>query len=317
MINCFYRAEQKTKKSLNVFYFCRMQLLEGKVASAAIKDDLKNKISVLKSENKKVPHLAAILVGNDPASETYVASKVKNCKEIGIESSLFRYNTSISEKELLQKIEELNNDANIDGILVQVPLPKHISEKKVILTISPDKDVDGFHPLNVGNMVLGFPAFISATPYGILLLLQHYKIETAGKNVVVIGRSNNVGTPLSILLSRNNNEYGNATVTLCHSRTKDLRAVCLQADIIIAAIGKPKFVTENMVKENAVIIDVGINRVKDESKKSGFALKGDVDFENVAPKCSYISPVPGGVGLMTIAALLMNTFNAGMLRVEG
>jgi methylenetetrahydrofolate dehydrogenase (NADP+)/methenyltetrahydrofolate cyclohydrolase len=217
----------------------------------------------------------------------------------------------------LQKIEELNNDANIDGILVQVPLPKHISEKKVILTISPDKDVDGFHPLNVGNMVLGFPAFISATPYGILLLLQHYKIETAGKNVVVIGRSNNVGTPLSILLSRNNNEYGNATVTLCHSRTKDLRAVCLQADIIIAAIGKPKFVTENMVKENAVIIDVGINRVKDESKKSGFALKGDVDFENVAPKCSYISPVPGGVGLMTIAALLMNTFNAGMLRVEG
>lgn len=307
-----FEIEQKSKKSLNVFYFCRMQLLEGKVASAAIKEDLKNKIFVLKSGNKKVPHLAAILVGNDPASETYVASKVKNCKEIGIESSLFRYDSSISEKELLQKIEELNNDANIDGILVQVPLPKHISEKKVILTISPNKDVDGFHPLNVGNMVLGFPAFISATPYGILLLLQHYKIETAGKNVVVIGRSNNVGTPLSILLSRNNNEYGNATVTLCHSRTKDLRAVCLQADIIIAAIGKPKFVTADMVKENAVIIDVGINRVKDESKKSGFALKGDVDFENVAPKCSYISPVPGGVGLMTIAALLMNTFKAAL-----
>jgi methylenetetrahydrofolate dehydrogenase (NADP+)/methenyltetrahydrofolate cyclohydrolase len=239
-----------------------------------------------------------------------VASKVKNCNEIGIESSLYRFESSISEEELLKKIDELNNDAGVDGILVQVPLPKHISEKKVTLAISPKKDVDGFHPLNVGNMVLGFPAFISATPFGILLLLQHYKIETAGKNVVVIGRSNNVGTPVSILLSRNNNEYGNATVTLCHSRTKDLKAVCLQADIIVAAIGRPKFVTADMVKENAVVVDVGINRVKDETKKSGFALKGDVDFENVAPKCSYITPVPGGVGLMTIAALLMNTFKA-------
>jgi methylenetetrahydrofolate dehydrogenase (NADP+)/methenyltetrahydrofolate cyclohydrolase len=287
-----------------------MQLLDGKVASAAIKNDLKDKISALQSEGKKVPHLAAILVGNDPASETYVASKVKNCKAIGIESSLFRYESSISEEMLLQKIEELNSDNNIDGILVQVPLPKHISEKKVILSISPNKDVDGFHPLNVGNMVLGFPTFISATPYGILLLLQHYKIETAGKNVVVIGRSNNVGTPLSILLSRNNNDYGNATVTLCHSRTKDLKSICLQADIVIAAIGRANFVTADMVKENAVVVDVGINRVKDETKKSGYALKGDVDFENVAPKCSYISPVPGGVGLMTIAALLMNTFQA-------
>jgi methylenetetrahydrofolate dehydrogenase (NADP+)/methenyltetrahydrofolate cyclohydrolase len=189
-------------------------------------------------------------------------------------------------------------------------LPKHISEKKVINTISSKKDVDGFHPLNIGNMVLGFPTFISATPYGILLLLKHYKIETPGKNVVIIGRSNNVGTPLSILLSRNNNEYGNATVTLCHSRTKDLASVCQKADILIAAIGKPKFVTADMVKENAVVIDVGINRIKDETKKSGFALKGDVDFENVAPKCSYITPVPGGVGLMTIAALLMNTYKA-------
>ena len=293
-----------------------MQLLDGKVASAAIKQDLKNKISALQSEGKKVPHLAAILVGNDPASETYVASKVKNCKEIGIESSLFRYESSISEEMLLQKIEELNNDGNIDGILVQVPLPKHISEKKVILGISPTKDVDGFHPLNVGNMVLGFPTFISATPFGILLLLQHYKIETSGKNVVVIGRSNNVGTPLSILLSRNNNDYGNATVTLCHSRTKDLQSICLEADIIIAAIGRPKFVTADMVKENAVVVDVGINRVKDETKKSGFALKGDVDFENVAPKCSYITPVPGGVGLMTIAALLMNTYNATSLNID-
>lgn len=290
-----------------------MQLLEGKVASAAIKEDLKNKISTLASKGKKIPHLAAILVGNDPASETYVASKVKNCKEVGINSSLFTYESSISEEILLEKIKELNTDDEIDGILVQVPLPKHISEKKVINTISPDKDVDGFHPLNIGNMVLGFPTFISATPYGIILLLQHYKIETAGKRVVIIGRSNNVGTPLSILFSRNNNDYGNATVTLCHSRTKDLAFISKQADILIAAIGKPKFVTADMVKENAVVIDVGINRIKDDTKKSGFALKGDVDFENVAPKCSYITPVPGGVGLMTIAALLRNTFNAASL----
>lgn len=290
-----------------------MQILEGKVASAAIKEDLKNKISSLISEGKKIPHLAAVLVGNDPASETYVASKVKNCKEVGIDSSLFKYDSSISEEALLEKINELNNDPAIDGILVQVPLPKHISEKKVINTISSNKDVDGFHPLNIGNMVLGFPTFISATPYGILLMLQHYKIETPGKNVVVIGRSNNVGTPLSILFSRNNNEYGNATVTLCHSRTNNLADICHQADILIAAIGKPKFVTADMVKENAVVIDVGINRVKDDSKKSGFALKGDVDFENVAPKCSYITPVPGGVGLMTIAALLKNTYHAAVL----
>ena len=291
-----------------------MKLLEGKVASAAIKEDLKNKIAALKSENKKVPHLAAILVGNDPASETYVNSKVKNCHEIGMLSTLVRYESSITETELLHKIDELNEDENIDGILVQVPLPAHISEKKVTLRIRPEKDVDGFHPINVGNMVLDYPSFISATPYGILLMLQHYGIETSGKNVAVIGRSHTVGTPISILLSRNN-ATGNATVTLCHSRTKDLPSVCRQADIIIAAIGKPKFVTADMVKENAVVIDVGINRVKDESKKSGFALKGDVDFENVAPKCGYISPVPGGVGLMTIAALLMNTFKAATLKI--
>lgn len=303
----------KTKNKINRCWwvnFAIMQLLEGKVASAAIKEDLKNKVSALTSKGKKVPHLAAILVGNDPASETYVASKVKNCKEVGINSSLFKYESDITEEMLLEKINELNNDKEIDGILVQVPLPKHISEKKVILQIAPKKDVDGFHPLNIGNMVLGFPTFISATPFGILLLLRHYKIETCGKNVVIIGRSNNVGTPLSILLSRNNNEYGNATVTLCHSRTKDIQSIAQKADILIAAIGKPKFVTADMVKENAVVIDVGINRVKDETKKSGFALKGDVDFENVAPKCSYITPVPGGVGLMTIAALLMNTYKA-------
>lgn len=286
-----------------------MQLLEGKVASSAIKEDLKNKISILAAQGKKLPHLAAILVGTNIASETYVASKVKNCKEIGITSSLFRFENSITESQLLEKIEELNNEKDIDGILVQLPLPKHISEEKVINAINPKKDVDGFHPVNVGNMVLGFPTFISATPYGIILMLKHYKIETAGKHVVVIGRSNIVGTPISILLSRNN-EFGNATVTLCHSRTKDLASICRQADIVIAAIGKSKFVTADMVKENAVVIDVGINRVNDETKKSGFSLKGDVDFDNVAPKSSYITPVPGGVGLMTIAALLMNTYKA-------
>ncbi len=286
-----------------------MQLLDGNLASKAIKEDLKNKISVLKSRGGKIPHLAAMLIGNNAASETYVASKVKSCNEVGINSSLVRFEDSISEEEVLKNIQALNDDDSVDGILVQLPLPKHISEKKVINAISPRKDVDGFHPINVGNMVLGFPSFISATPYGIILLLQYYKIETTGKNVVVIGRSNIVGTPISILLSRNA-DNGNATVTLCHSKTKNITELCLQADIIIAAIGKPKFVTAEMVKLNAVVIDVGINRVEDKTKKSGYALTGDVDFENVAPKSSYISPVPGGVGLMTIAALLSNTYKA-------
>jgi methylenetetrahydrofolate dehydrogenase (NADP+)/methenyltetrahydrofolate cyclohydrolase len=290
-----------------------MQILDGKLASKAIKEDLKNKISVLKSLNKRIPHLAALLVGSNPASETYVASKVKSCNEIDITSSLFRFEDTISEQELLESIKKLNERTDIDGILVQLPLPKHISEEKVINTILPGKDVDGFHPVNVGNMVLGFSTFISATPLGILLLLQHYKIEINGKRVVVIGRSNIVGTPISILLSRNA-DYGNATVTLCHSRTKDLRDISREADIIIAAIGKPKFITEEMVKENAVVIDVGINRIKDETKKSGYALTGDVDFEKVAPKSGYITPVPGGVGLMTIAALLTNTYDACVKR---
>ena len=286
-----------------------MKLLDGKIASQAIKDDLKEKVIALKAANKKLPHLAALLIGNNPASETYVASKVKNCEAVGITSTLIRFEDSISEAELLDKIKELNENDDVDGILVQLPLPKHISEEKVINTIIPSKDVDGFHPVNVGKMVLGFPSFISATPYGILLLLKHYKIETNGKSVVVIGRSNIVGTPISILLSRNA-DYGNATVTLCHSRTKNINELCRHADIIIAAIGKPNFVTADMVKENAVIIDVGINRVKDETKKSGYALTGDVDFENVSSKAGYITPVPGGVGLMTIAALLMNTYTA-------
>ena len=286
-----------------------MKILDGKVAAAAIKENLKNKISALQARKKKLPHLAAVLIGSNPASETYVASKVKNCREVGITSTLIRLEESISEDELLGRIKELNDDADIDGILVQLPLPRHISEEKVIYAISPEKDVDGFHPVNVGKMVLGFPSFISATPYGILLLLRHYEIETTGKNVVVIGRSNIVGTPISILLSRNN-DAGNATVILCHSRTKNIKDLCKEADIIIAAIGKPGFVTADMVKEGAVVIDVGINRIKDDTKKSGYALTGDVDFENVSEKAGYISPVPGGVGLMTIAALLMNTFKA-------
>ncbi len=286
-----------------------MEILDGKLASAAIKEDLKLRIEALKTAGKKLPHLAAVLMGNNSASETYVASKVKNCNEVGIKSTLLRLETSVTEDELLQKINELNNDKDIDGILVQLPLPAHVSEDKVINTISPEKDVDGFHPVNVGKMVLGLPSFISATPYGILLLLQHYKIATEGKHVVVIGRSNIVGTPISILLSRNTS-YGNATVTLCHSRTQNLEGICRQADILIAAIGKPLFVKKNMVKKGAVVIDVGINRIGDNTKKSGFALVGDVDFNEVAPFTSYISPVPGGVGLMTIAALLTNTFNA-------
>ena len=283
-----------------------MQLLDGKVASRAIKDDVKNKILALQALGKKMPHLAAVLVGNNAASETYVASKVKNCHETGIKSTLVRLEESISEAELLMQIKKLNDDEDVDGILVQLPLPKHISEEKVIYAISQEKDVDGFHPVNVGKMVL---TFLSATPYGIMLLLQHYHIETTGKNVAVIGRSNIVGTPISILLSRNS-PSGNATVTLCHSKTKNLEQICLGADIIIAAIGKAEFLKSEMVKENAVVIDVGINRVEDKTKKSGYALKGDVDFEKVAPRCSYISPVPGGVGLMTIAALLLNTYHA-------
>ena len=289
-----------------------MELLDGKIVSQAVKDGLKYKVSQLKDAGRKVPHLAAILVGNNGASETYVASKVKSCEEIGFTSSLTRLSDSIPENELLVQIKKLNSEDDVDGILVQLPLPKHISEQKVINVIDPLKDVDGFSSVNVGKMVQGLKTFIPATPYGILLLLEYYKVQTSGLNAVVIGRSNIVGRPMSILLSRNNNDYGNATVTLCHSRTKDLKSICLQADIIIAAIGRPKFVTADMVKENAVVIDVGINRVKDESKKSGSSLTGDVDFENVAPKCSYISPVPGGVGLMTIAALLMNTFKAAL-----
>jgi len=288
-----------------------MQILDGKLVSAAIKAQLAEKVTELKALGQKVPHLAAILVGNNPASETYVASKVKSCAEIGYHSTLLRFDEKISEKHLLDNITLLNENADIDGILVQLPLPKHINEEVVINTIDPSKDVDGFHPVNVGKMVSGLPTFIPATPYGIMLMLEHYNVPTKGKHAVVIGRSHIVGTPVSILLSRNSNP-GNCTVTLTHSHTPNLKELCLQADIIVAAIGRPNFVTADMVKEGAVIVDVGINRIEDASKKSGFRLVGDVDFEAVADKCSFITPVPGGVGPMTIAALLKNTYHAAV-----
>jgi methylenetetrahydrofolate dehydrogenase (NADP+)/methenyltetrahydrofolate cyclohydrolase len=290
-----------------------MQILDGKIVSQAVKDDLIKKLALHYAEGKKTPHLAAVLVGTNGASETYVASKVKNCAETGFKSTLIRLDENVTEEVLLENIERLNADADIDGILVQLPLPKHFNEEKIINSIHPDKDVDGFHPMNIGKMVQGLPTYSPATPYGILLMLEHYKIETSGKHAVVIGRSNIVGRPMSILLSRN--AYpGNCTVTVCHSRTKNLKEICLQADIIVAALGISEFLKADMVKEGAVVIDVGITRVPDASKKSGFALKGDVDFADVAPKCSYITPVPGGVGLMTIAALLMNTFHASAQR---
>ena len=290
-----------------------MQILDGKKAAQAIIDELKIDVAQLAAEGKKIPHLAAILVGNSGASETYVAAKVKACAEVGFKSTLISFEESIAEIKLLDKISELNTDPDIDGILVQLPLPKHISDEQVINTIDPDKDVDGFHPVNVGRLVLGSPVFVSATPYGIMLLLKYYKIDTKGKHAVVIGRSNIVGRPMSILLS-SNSYPGNCTVTLCHSQTKNLKDLCLQADIIVAALGKPEFISADMVKDGAIIIDVGITRVADATKKSGFRLTGDVQFETVAPKCSYITPVPGGVGPMTIAALMKNTYHSCIMK---
>ncbi|HRO42099.1 MAG TPA: tetrahydrofolate dehydrogenase/cyclohydrolase catalytic domain-containing protein [Flavipsychrobacter sp.] len=286
-----------------------MQILDGVAVSAHIKEQLKKEVSELKANGGKTPHLAALLVGNDPASEAYVGNKVKTCAELGYESTLLRFDSTISEEELLSEVVRLNEDKNVDGILVQLPLPKHISENAVINTINPNKDVDGFHPISQGKMVLGQPTFLPATPYGILLMLQHYNIDLTGKHCVVVGRSNIVGTPMSVLLSRNSNP-GNATVTICHSKTKDLKSFTLQADVIVAAIGRPRFITADMVKEGAIVIDVGINRIEDKTKKSGSRLVGDVDFENVAPKCSYITPVPKGVGLMTICGLMKNTLQA-------
>ncbi len=286
-----------------------MQILDGKKAAQAIKDELKIEVAVLAVEGKKIPHLAAILIGHSGASETYVAAKVKACEEVGFKSTLIRFDPDISEMKLLEAIEELNNNPDVDGILIQLPLPKNISDENIINAINTDKDVDGFHPENVGKMLQGLPTFIPATPHGIMLLLAHYKIETKGKHAVVVGRSNIVGRPMSVLLSCNTNP-GNCTVTICHSHTKNIKDFCLQADIIVAALGKPEFITADMVKEGAVIIDVGITRTEDATKKSGFKLKGDVAFDTVAPKCSWITPVPGGVGPMTIAALMKNTYRS-------
>lgn len=290
-----------------------MQILNGKEAAQAIKDSLKLEMAQMAVQGRAVPHLAAVLVGNNGASETYVASKVKACHEVGFKSTLIRLEDDISSLKLLDIITDLNHDPDVHGILVQLPLPKHISEEEVINAIDPKKDVDGFHPNNIGRMILGQPCFIPATPYGIMLLLEHYKIETKGKHAVVIGRSHIVGRPMSILLS-GNADPGNCTVTICHSHTKNLSEICQTADIIVAALGRPKFVTSDMVKEGTVIIDVGITRVPDTTKKSGYRIAGDVDFENVAPKCSFITPVPGGVGPMTIAALMKNTFKACALK---
>lgn len=286
-----------------------MELLDGKSVSLAVRKDLAAMVEKHVGNGGKTPHLAAILVGDNGASQTYVASKVRACEEVGFRSTLVRLAGDVAEEALLDHIRACNQDPEVDGILVQLPLPRHISEQKVIETILVEKDVDGFHPESVGRMVQGLPAFLPATPYGILLLLEHYRIETKGRHAVVIGRSNIVGRPMSILLSRN--DYpGNCTVTLCHSHTRDLKEICLGADIIVAALGKPGFLTGDMVKEGAVVVDVGITRVPDPDRKSGFAIRGDVDFDSVAPRCSHITPVPGGVGPMTIAALLRNTWLA-------
>ncbi len=286
-----------------------MLLLDGKVASLALKEKLKQQVQDAVTDYGRAPHLAAILVGNNGASETYVASKIKNCEETGFKSTLIRLPEDVDEETLVESINSLNEDPLVDGILVQLPLPSQVDENRIISLINPAKDVDGFHPYNAGMLMLGQKGFVPATPQGIMYLLEHFKIETAGKHAVVIGRSNIVGRPVSVLLSTNNNP-GNCTVTVTHSRTKDLLSICRTADIIVAAIGIPGFVKADMVKPGAVVIDVGISRVPDASKRSGFAIKGDVDFESVSPVAGAISPVPGGVGLMTIAALLQNTFDA-------
>lgn len=290
-----------------------MQLLDGKQTAHAIKLEIAAEVKKRKEAGKKIPHLAAILVGTDGGSMTYVNNKLKACEECGFESTLMRYDDSVSEEVLLNKVKALNEDKSIDGFIVQLPLPPHIDEMKVTLAIDPQKDVDGFHPTNLGKMALNLPGFVSATPAGIIELIRRNNLDTAGKNCVIIGRSNIVGMPLSIMLSQNTNP-GNCTVTLTHSQTKNLKEVCLTADIIIAALGQPNFVTADMVKEGATVIDVGTTRVEDATRVSGWRLVGDVKFDEVAPKCAYISPVPGGVGPMTIASLMMNTLKAMELK---
>jgi methylenetetrahydrofolate dehydrogenase (NADP+)/methenyltetrahydrofolate cyclohydrolase len=286
-----------------------MQLIDGKQTAATIKAEIKAEVEDIVSKGGKRPHLAAILVGHDGGSETYVRNKVLACKACGFQSTLLRFEDDITEEQLLAEVDKLNNDESVDGFIVQLPLPKHISEQKVIEAIDYKKDVDGFHPINVGRMAIGLPCYISATPKGILELLRRYNIETSGKKCVILGRSNIVGKPMAQLMMQK--QYGDSTVTVCHSRSNTLKEECLQADIIIAAIGQPGFLKADMVKEGAVVIDVGTTRVPDATKKSGFRLSGDVDFDNVAPRCSYITPVPGGVGPMTICMLMLNTLAAG------
>ncbi|MTK52656.1 bifunctional methylenetetrahydrofolate dehydrogenase/methenyltetrahydrofolate cyclohydrolase FolD [Paludibacter sp.] len=286
-----------------------MQLIDGKLISEQIKQEIAQEVEALKAAGKKVPHLVAILVGHDGGSESYVAHKIKDCQQVGFESTLIRYEDDVTEAELLAKVEELNNDNSVTGFIVQLPLPKHIAEQKIIEAINPAKDADGFHPINVGRMLIGLPSLVSATPAGIIELLERYKIETKGKHCVVIGRSNIVGKPIAGLMMQK--AYpGDATVTVCHSRSQNIKEICLQADILIAAIGSPGFVKEDMVKEGAVVIDVGTTRVPSTLTKSGFKLTGDVRFDEVSPKCSYITPVPGGVGPMTRVELLKNTLLA-------
>jgi len=286
-----------------------MQLIDGKAVAAAIKEEIAAEVKSIMASGGKQPHLAAVLVGHDGGSETYVKNKVLACEQCGFKSTLIRFEDDITEEELLNCVKQLNEDSDIDGFIVQLPLPKHINEQRIIEAIDYRKDVDGFHPINVGRMSIGLPCFISATPLGIITLLQRYNIQTSGKRCVVLGRSNIVGKPMAQLMLQK--EYGDSTVTVCHSRTKNIEEICREADIIIAAIGIPGFVKENMVKEGAVVIDVGTTRVPDVTRKSGFRLSGDVDFENVSSKCSFITPVPGGVGPMTICSLMKNTLIAG------
>lgn len=286
-----------------------MQIIDGKATAALIKREIAEEVEQIVAKGGKRPHLAAILVGHDGGSETYVRNKVLACEACGFKSSLIRFEDDVTEEGLLTKVRALNEDDDVDGFIVQLPLPKHISEQKVIESIDYRKDVDGFHPINVGRMAIGLPCYISATPKGILELIRRYHIETSGKKCVILGRSNIVGKPMAQLMMQK--QYGDATVTVCHSHSKTLKEECRQADILIAAIGQPNFVTEDMVKEGAVVIDVGTTRVPDATKKSGFRLNGDVDFDAVAPKCSYITPVPGGVGPMTICMLMQNTLSAG------
>ncbi|WP_018361507.1 bifunctional methylenetetrahydrofolate dehydrogenase/methenyltetrahydrofolate cyclohydrolase FolD [Hoylesella nanceiensis] len=286
-----------------------MQLIDGKAVAAAIKEEIAAEVKSIMASGGKQPHLAAVLVGHDGGSETYVKNKVLACEQCGFKSTLIRFEDDITEEELLNCVKQLNEDSDVDGFIVQLPLPKHINEQRIIEAIDYRKDVDGFHPINVGRMSIGLPCFISATPLGIITLLQRYNIQTSGKRCVVLGRSNIVGKPMAQLMLQK--EYGDSTVTVCHSRTKNIEEICREADIIIAAIGIPDFVKENMVKEGAVVIDVGTTRVPDATRKSGFRLSGDVDFENVSSKCSFITPVPGGVGPMTICSLMKNTLIAG------